>query len=397
MAVNSVQRQGQTAQPALTGVIVAVLVWLILTMAGNDLVNNPEDISSRTSVAVLAVMKDARLLVAGAVGFLVFLWLWQLKRGQAGAWEQEQAFMEWSAELPQWKPQLAHGETAAFFVPVARVESGEYQRPAAAAGSLSQPRPVPVPVAASAASAGPLPAMRTQSVPVIRLMPLQQMAERVAAARIQGGSSMPLLAPAAQQAAGLVRANRVQIPSNLPLATLSRMPHTQLESLVGEYYRRLGYDVAALGTGDDSESIDLLLQRKGEIIVVKCLTGGADKVPPDPARELLGLVMGEGATRGILITTAAFSRKAVKFVHQKGRGRLELVDGRKLEGMFKASAAGAGLSPACPCCNGPMRMAQKKKRFGRSAMSWVCERAPACQGVLRPGQTAAAPAKRLAA
>lgn len=239
-----------------------------------------------------------------------------------------------------------------FFVPVARVESGEYQRPAAAAGSLSQPLPVPVPVAAISTSAGPLPAMQTQSAPVIWFMPLQQMAERLAAARIQGGSSMPLMPPAAQQAAGLVRTNRVQIPSNLPLATLSRMPHTQLESLVREYYRRLGYDVAALGTGNDSESIDLLLHRKGEIIVVKCLTGGAEKVPPDPVRELLGLVMG---------------------------------------GSWRACSKPVPPAPASarPAPAAADRCTWRKRRSTSAA-------AP-CQGVLRPGQTAAAPAKRLAA
>lgn len=387
MSVYHTPKQGHTAQPLLTGAVVGVIFWLVLTMAGNDMVSNAEAVGTRTSVAVLAVLKDASIPVAGGIGLLVFIWLWQMRKSE-DAGKQEAAFLDWSAELPQWRPQKAHGETAAFFVPVARVESGEFQRsmPVNAAASIPALKPV-------AAGGAPAPVPLTQSIPVVRLMPLQQMAERFAAARLAGmqpaAPRMPL-AVVPPEACGLVRANRMEIPANLPLATLARMPRTEMERLVGEYYRRLGYDVAALGEGVEEAGVDLLLQRRGEVLVVKCLPGSGEPIAPETARELLGLVMGEGATRGILITTGGFSRKTVKFVHQKGRGRLELIDGRKLESLLRASAAGAGTSPACPCCKGPMKLAQKKKRFGRNSMSWICDRAPSCQGVIRQGQPAAA-------
>ena len=60
MPVNHAQKHGHTAQALLTSVVVGVVFWIILTMAGNDVVNNPQDIRSRTSVAVLAVASPER-------------------------------------------------------------------------------------------------------------------------------------------------------------------------------------------------------------------------------------------------------------------------------------------------------------------------------------------------
>jgi hypothetical protein len=182
------------------------------------------------------------------------------------------------------------------------------------------------------------------------------------------------------------------IPQNLPLSTLKRLPQDGIERLAGEYFRRLGYDVAALGDGSGSGWADLLLHRKNEVVVVKCVPGQSD-IPMESVRELLAQVVGEGATRGIVVTTGAFSRKALKFAHRKAGGRLQLINGRQFESLLQTASA-AGARPACPCCHGPMNLSRKEGR--RASLSWVCEHAPVCPGVVLPG-TLPRPGRRLAA
>lgn len=412
MAIPRTYRHGRTANPALIGLVVGMIVWLLLIMAGNEEVGRAEQVSRRTDLAVLALLKEESMWVALLVGGLAFLWAWQMRRLESATESGAESFREWSAALPQWKPQFAVGETAAFVVPLARVESGEYRR---SDHALPIPVPVPVPVNTMAgpgmptASAAPTPApvgvapenpvpvANTRSVPVVRLAPLQQMADRFATMHQQfaphlTGSRMPL---APGNAGGLVRAARVEIPANLPLEKVVAMPRSDLERMAGECFRRQGYDVAALGHGNGDSGVDLLCQGRGEVIIVKCLSSESGDVELEQVRELLSLVMGEGATRGVFLTAGSFSRKAIKFAHSKGRGRLELINGRQFASMLQASAAGAGASPACPCCGGRMKMDLEKKWFGRSEWLWDCE-GEGCPGVIRQGDVVPE-RKRLAA
>jgi hypothetical protein len=376
MAVSRNYRHGQTANPVLIGLVVGIIVWLVLTLAGND-----EVVKS-----VLAVLKEASVWVAVFVGGLVFIWAWRMRQMEMAAERGAENFREWSAALPQWKPIFAAGETAAFVVPLARVEAGEYSR--------REPGPVKVATEARA-ELGLVPVTNTRSVPVMRLAPLQEMADRFAAAQQfmtrEAESRMPL-APVSH--GGLVRAARVEIPQVLPLEKVAALPRTELEQLAGECYRRQGYDVAALGHGDAESGVDLLCQGRGEVILVKCVPSDDGDVSLEEVRELLSLVMGEGATRGIVVTSGMFSRKAIKFAHRKGRGRIELINGRQFASMLQASAAGAGASPACPCCGGRMKMEMEKKWFGRSEWSWNCE-GDGCPGVIR--QEDALPERKLLA
>lgn len=367
MSQISSHHHGRTAHPALIGLVVGFVTWLILALAGNDLVRRPEQISGNTSVAVLAVMKDFQMWVALGIGALVTLWAWQMRQMESVE-DRRLQFVEWTAQLPRWKPLPEGGETAAFVVPLGRVESGEFQR--------RDPAP----------ATAPQPVASTRSVSVVRLAPLQDMATRFAAAQFPGvhnqNPGMALAAPV--RSGGLVRAARVEIPAGLPLVALQNMGRTDIERLAGECYRRQGYDVAAIGQGRSDSGVDLLLQRKGEVIVVKCFTGEDGEVPVEAVRELLNLVIGEGATRGVILTTGAISRKALKFVHRKGRGRLELLNGRQFESLLHFSANGAGGSPACPCCRGPMSLTLERRFFGKSLPAWACQSAD-CDGMIRQG------------
>jgi len=369
---------GRTAHPALIGLVVGFVIWLILALAGNDLVRSPQHISGKTSVAVLAVLKDFQMWVALGIGSLVAFWASQMRQSESIE-DRRLKFVEWSTDLPQWRPMPEGEETAAFVVPLARVECGEFK---------SQE---PAPATAPQAVAG------TTSVAIMRLAPLQDMAQRFAAAHFPGvhvhNPGMALAAPV--RSGGLVRAARVEIPARLLLAALQNMGRIDIERLAGECFRRQGYDVAAIGQGRSDSGVDLLLQRKAEVIVVKCFTGEDGEVPLEAAREMLNLVLREGATRGVLLTTGTISRKVRKFARRKGRGRLEIIDGWRFESLLHATASGAGASPACPCCRGPMSLTLERRLFRKSIPAWVCQSVN-CDGMIRQGDVLPEP-KPLAA
>jgi restriction system protein len=389
----------RTASPAIAALIVAVLIFLILSMAGNGLVDDNRQVSSKTSVAVLAVMKEARLWVAVGMGGLIYLWMWQLQKRQPAISEAE--FIKWSAALPQWRPQNPAGETAVFLVPQT------VNRPRAFAAAAPLPEKT---AAREEEEAAP-----QKSVPVLRLAPLQAMAGRLAATQGAGlapvvpvASALPpvvmpapertplALQPVAPAAAALAKPGRLELPATLDLPALARLPRPEFEKMAGELYRRQGYDVAALGGGDDA-GVDLIMTGRSEVLVAKCWLS-PEPVPVEIVRELLALVMQEGATRGILITSGEFSRKAVKFAGSRGKHRLQLISGRQFQSLLAASAAGA--APACPCCGGRTLMVERPKRFGRSTRFWQCARAPECEGVIKAGgrsRTAPQPAGLLAA
>ena len=381
MAAFPTRKYGRTEHPALIALTVGTLTWLALSMAGGDLTGNSRDISSRTSVALLAVLKNAREWVALGMGVLVFIWAWQRRQEESQS-SGELAFMEWSAELPQWRPQEVHEEAPVFVVPASRATAAGLSTPASTAFASDRPAKdlCPSPVPSPVVTVAPVPAAPVEALPIIRLRPLREMARQFSTLSIPAPkpepartSPVPLAAPAME----LVRAAPLAIPQNLSLAALKQMPQEEFEHLAGEYFRKQGYDVAALGDGTGCGSADLLLHRKNEVIVVKCLPGARSSIPMEEVRELLALVVGEGATRGIVVTSGSFSRKALKFAHRKAGGRVQLINGRQFESMLRTAAAGA--TPACPCCRGPMQLSRKKS--GKS-LSWVCERAPVCPGVI---------------
>jgi HJR/Mrr/RecB family endonuclease len=114
-------------------------------------------------------------------------------------------------------------------------------------------------------------------------------------------------------------------------AKLEDLNWEEFELLVGELYRRQGYEVElCAGLGGDG-GIDLVLHKNGERILVQCKKWNAWKIPPKEIREFFGTLIDSGAARGIFVTTQEFSRDAREFASGKA---IELVDGQLLKQML---------------------------------------------------------------
>jgi restriction system protein len=200
--------------------------------------------------------------------------------------------------------------------------------------------------------------------------------------------------------------------------TVRALPWREFEQLVCEAYRRQGYLAQTVGSAGGDGGVDVELRGHGETVLVQCKQWKAYTVGVQIARELLGVVVSRGATRGILVTSGRFTRGAERFA--AGNPRIELVDGPALAELIAsvrheprhahptaaqqigsqpaalqpapsqptpASPAAPSPStpaplaaPACPTCGGGMVMRQAKRGPQAGTSFWGCPRYPTCRG-----------------
>lgn len=117
---------------------------------------------------------------------------------------------------------------------------------------------------------------------------------------------------------------------------LSRVGWDHFEGLLAVYYRGQGYEVEHCGTGGAGGrfdgGIDLKLRRPGEYVLVQCKHWNAKQVPHNDVHQLLGLMLNEDATGGVLVTSGEFTTAARQAATRLGRVRL--VEGHELRSML---------------------------------------------------------------
>lgn len=141
---------------------------------------------------------------------------------------------------------------------------------------------------------------------------------------------------------------------------LSRIGWAELERLLATYYREVGWWVEHTGTGGTGAKfdggVDLRIRRDAQVVLVQCKHWNAKQVPHNAVHELLGLMVNEGATGAILVSSGEFTRAAIEAAQK--HGHVKLIDGETLRGMLGPLAepeppAGATPAPAKPA--GPVR------------------------------------------
>lgn len=117
---------------------------------------------------------------------------------------------------------------------------------------------------------------------------------------------------------------------------LTQVPWDQLESLLAVYYRGQGYAVDTCGTGASGArfdgGIDLKLRKDDSYILVQCKHWNAKQVPHNDVHQLIGVMVNEGATGAILVTSGEFTRAAIEAATKQGH--VQLVDGDDLRAML---------------------------------------------------------------
>jgi restriction system protein len=173
------------------------------------------------------------------------------------------------------------------------------------------------------------------------------------------------------------------------IASIRELSWSAFELLVGEAYRRKGYEVEEVGGGGADGGIDLKLSRGGGTTIVQCKQWKAWKVGVKSIREFYGVLMSERAGRGIFVTSGVFTNEAREFAEGKP---LELIDGEALVQLVRPSAGGEVPAvqrvsveepesfPACPRCKGLMKLRTAKRGANAGAQFWGCAAYPKCKG-----------------
>jgi len=108
------------------------------------------------------------------------------------------------------------------------------------------------------------------------------------------------------------------------------------EELVAALYRAMGFSTRLTPTSHD-RGVDVIARRETatgvEKLAIQCKRQNQSVGRP-VLQQLLGVVSSDPSySRGVLVTTAAFSREATEFA--RGNGRLELVNGPLLEALLR--------------------------------------------------------------
>ena len=121
-------------------------------------------------------------------------------------------------------------------------------------------------------------------------------------------------------------------------AALDGMSWREFELLVGESFRRQGWQVAEQGGAQADGGVDLILRRDRETFVVQCKQWKAFKVGVGVVRDLYGVMAARGAAGGFVVTSGRFTAEARRFA--EGRN-VRLIDGPALLALIRP-ARGAG-------------------------------------------------------
>ncbi|MGY0634800.1 restriction endonuclease [Luteimonas sp. A478] len=130
---------------------------------------------------------------------------------------------------------------------------------------------------------------------------------------------------------------------------LAKIRWDRLEHLLADHYRAQGYNVDHVGTGGAGArfdgGIDLKLRRGTEYVVVQVKHWNAYQVPHNEVHQLIGLMVNDGATGAVLITSGEFTKAAIEAATR--HGHVQLVDGQELRallGLREGPAADPGAS-----------------------------------------------------
>ncbi len=117
------------------------------------------------------------------------------------------------------------------------------------------------------------------------------------------------------------------------IPTIKLLSWLQFEDFVAELFRRRGYAVQKFGGARPDDGIDLKVWKGGEFSIVQCKHSRFQKIGVKVVREMLGIVVVEKATKGIVIATEGFTPEALKFASRTQQ--IQLISGTDLLKVLK--------------------------------------------------------------
>lgn len=170
------------------------------------------------------------------------------------------------------------------------------------------------------------------------------------------------------------------------LSKLNDITWREFEMLVGESFRRKGFDVRETGGFADG-GVDIVLKKEGEKYLVQCKQWKALKVDVMTVRELYGVMAAEGASGGYVVTSGRFTTPAKDFAKGRnvflidGHGLAELISDAEI-GKVIQSVHSSNTPPNCPACGIPMIRRSSRQPSRHTKPFWGCSNFPKCRAII---------------
>lgn len=172
---------------------------------------------------------------------------------------------------------------------------------------------------------------------------------------------------------------------------LEGMSWRDFEAIVGETFRRKGFEVLSRGGKGPDGGVDIELRLGTDKYLVQCKQWKTKQVGVAVVRELFGVMTAEHAVGGFVVASGQFTEEARRFV--EGRA-IELVDtqvllqmvqetqvtGRTVPSNLPASSTEQRANPTCPRCGSAMALKRAKRGAGAGQEFWGCTTYPGCRG-----------------
>ena len=133
------------------------------------------------------------------------------------------------------------------------------------------------------------------------------------------------------------RSDRTRLDSQTGIDSIRRLSWQEFERLLGEAFRRQGYQVIRRGGAGADGGVDLELRSDDEKLLVQAKHWRSRVVRLPQVRELWGAVADEHAHGAIFVTSGSFTDDAERWTATKN---LTLIDGAQLVGLI-ASVQGS--------------------------------------------------------
>jgi restriction system protein len=166
------------------------------------------------------------------------------------------------------------------------------------------------------------------------------------------------------------------------------------EELVGEAYRRSGYQVVENSKTGADGGVDLRLRKGDKTTLVQCKQWRSQSVGVKIVREMYGILADEQAQQVFIVCTGSFTKDAEKFASDKP---IKLITGDELQQLVPSVQSSSGKSqenpasqvsqtpnsvskpPVCPRCDSILVLRAAKRGANAGKEFYGCGSFPKCR------------------